>query len=128
MIMDFEEQREEGSISVTRLRGGATYPTLRLAQQVNSLLPVQRFLDPVAKFYAAEVAMVLNYLHTQDIVYRDLKPEKTLSDDGCIKIVDFGFVSTVRGLPGRCVSRPTIWFRRSVFASDHPTHTLVLTS
>jgi serine/threonine protein kinase len=54
--------------------------------------PMQRFPDPVAKFYAAEVALALNYLHTLDIVYRDLKPENILlNSDGHIKIADFGF-------------------------------------
>jgi serine/threonine protein kinase len=59
---------------------------------------LQRFPDPVAKFYAAEVAMALNYLHTHDIVYRDLKPENILlSDDGHIKIADFGFAKHCEG-------------------------------
>ncbi|EIN06589.1 kinase-like protein [Punctularia strigosozonata HHB-11173 SS5] len=51
-----------------------------------------RFPDPVAKFYAAEVALALNHLHSLDIIYRDLKPENILlSADGHIKIADFGF-------------------------------------
>ncbi|KAI0698292.1 kinase-like protein [Cerioporus squamosus] len=51
-----------------------------------------RFPDPVAKFYAAEVALALNYLHSKDIIYRDLKPENILLNfDGHIKIADFGF-------------------------------------
>ena len=53
---------------------------------------MQRFPDPVAKFYAAEVALALNYLHSLDIIYRDLKPENILLNvDGHIKIADFGF-------------------------------------
>lgn len=53
---------------------------------------LQRFPDPVAKFYAAEVALILHYLHTLDIVYRDLKPENILlAADGHIKLTDFGF-------------------------------------
>ena len=52
----------------------------------------QRFPDPVAKFYAAEVALALHYLHTLDIIYRDLKPENILLNyDGHIKVADFGF-------------------------------------
>lgn len=52
----------------------------------------QRFPDPVAKFYAAEVALALNHLHSLDIIYRDLKPENILlNHDGHIKVADFGF-------------------------------------
>ncbi|KAJ7579314.1 kinase-like domain-containing protein [Mycena floridula] len=51
-----------------------------------------RFPDPVAKFYAAEVALALHHLHSADIIYRDLKPENILlNQDGHIKIADFGF-------------------------------------
>ncbi|KAH0829137.1 kinase-like protein [Lanmaoa asiatica] len=51
-----------------------------------------RFPDPVAKFYAAEVALALRHLHSLDIIYRDLKPENILlNHDGHIKIADFGF-------------------------------------
>lgn len=46
----------------------------------------------MAKFYAAEVALALNYLHGLDIIYRDLKPENILLNrDGHIKLTDFGF-------------------------------------
>ncbi|KAK0212215.1 kinase-like domain-containing protein [Desarmillaria ectypa] len=56
-----------------------------------------RFPDPVAKFYAAEVALALNYLHTHGIIYRDLKPENILlNHDGHIKITDFGFAKSCR--------------------------------
>lgn len=53
---------------------------------------MQRFPEPVAKFYAAEVALALNHLHSLDIIYRDLKPENILLNfDGHIKVADFGF-------------------------------------
>ncbi len=53
-----------------------------------------RFSEHVARFYAAEVVLILEYLHEHQggIVYRDIKPENLLLDaEGHIKLVDFGF-------------------------------------
>ncbi|SCW03174.1 LAFE_0G04588g1_1 [Lachancea fermentati] len=74
MIMDYIE-------------GGELFSLLRKSQ---------RFPNPVAKFYAAEVCLALEYLHSKDIIYRDLKPENVLLDkNGHIKITDFGFAKFV---------------------------------
>ncbi|RJE20888.1 camp-dependent protein kinase [Aspergillus sclerotialis] len=70
MVMDFVE-------------GGELFSLLRKSQ---------RFPNPVAKFYAAEVTLAIEYLHAQQIIYRDLKPENLLLDrHGHLKITDFGF-------------------------------------
>ncbi|KAI9885513.1 MAG: cAMP-dependent protein kinase catalytic subunit [Watsoniomyces obsoletus] len=74
MVMDFVE-------------GGELFSLLRKSQ---------RFPNPVAKFYAAEVTLALDYLHSMNIVYRDLKPENLLLDrHGHLKITDFGFAKEV---------------------------------
>lgn len=74
MVMDFVE-------------GGELFSLLRKSQ---------RFPNPVAKFYAAEVTLALEYLHHRDIIYRDLKPENLLLDrHGHLKITDFGFAKKV---------------------------------
>ena len=49
-----------------------------------------------ARFYAAEVALAIGYLHSKGIVYRDLKPENILlAADGHIKLTDFGFAKNL---------------------------------
>ncbi|KAK6868402.1 cAMP-dependent protein kinase type 2, partial [Candida tropicalis] len=75
MIMDYIE-------------GGELFSLLRKSQ---------RFPTPVAKFYAAEVFLAIEYLHNLDIIYRDLKPENILLDkNGHIKLTDFGFAKEVQ--------------------------------
>ncbi|KAI8334743.1 kinase-like domain-containing protein [Chlamydoabsidia padenii] len=67
--------------------GGELFSVLRRSK---------RFPDHVAKFYAAEVILAIEYLHAKDIVYRDLKPENLLLDaHGHVKITDFGFAKHV---------------------------------
>jgi serine/threonine protein kinase len=55
-----------------------------------------RFENASAKFYAAQIVMIFEYLHSQDFIYRDLKPENLLLDNtGYLKITDFGFAKQV---------------------------------
>jgi serine/threonine protein kinase len=55
-----------------------------------------RLPDPEATFIAAEICLAFAYLHSKNIVYRDLKPENLLIDcDGFVQIADFGFAKVV---------------------------------
>jgi len=54
------------------------------------------FTEEQARFYAGCVILAFEYMHSFDIVYRDLKPENLLIDsDGYIKITDFGFAKKI---------------------------------
>lgn len=64
--------------------GGEVFSYLRKAK---------RFDEQMSRFYAAEIVLILEFLHEREgVAYRDLKPENLLLDaDGHIKLVDFGF-------------------------------------
>ena len=50
-----------------------------------------RLTEEQSRFYISEILLGLEYLHSHNIVYRDLKPENVLLDlDGHIKLTDFG--------------------------------------
>mmetsp|Transcript_10050 Transcript_10050/g.19870 ORF Transcript_10050/g.19870 Transcript_10050/m.19870 type:complete len:785 (-) Transcript_10050:1101-3455(-) len=55
------------------------------------------FKQDEARFFAASVVSVFEYLHSKDIIYRDLKPENLLLDErGYLKVTDFGFAKEVK--------------------------------
>lgn len=50
------------------------------------------------KFYSAQIAMALNYMHVKGIVYGDLKAENILIDNyGYAKVTDFGASRMLNG-------------------------------
>jgi serine/threonine protein kinase len=67
--------------------GGELFTHLRRAQ---------RFTPDVTRFYLATIVLALRYLHSHNVIYRDLKPENLLLDSrGYLKLTDFGFAKVV---------------------------------
>eukprot|EP00124_Ichthyophonus_hoferi_P003814 Ihof_evm1s358 gene=Ihof_evmTU1s358 len=55
-----------------------------------------RFDNSTARFYVVEITLAIEHLHSQNIVFRDLKPENLLLDpQGHMKITDFGFAKRI---------------------------------
>jgi len=55
-----------------------------------------RFPNDTARYYAAQITLVFEHLHSLMILYRDLKPENLLLDkNGNCKVTDFGFAKKV---------------------------------
>lgn len=62
------------------------------------------FLEEKIRFYAVEIYLALECIHSKNIVYRDLKPENILvTASGHIKLADFGLAKKLNSckLPAR---------------------------
>ena len=67
----------------------------------------QRFPDPVAKFYSAEITLALDYLHSKNIIFRNLNPSSILlSRVGHVKLTDFGLAKCVPDITWTLCGQP----------------------
>lgn len=88
-------------------------------------------------FYTSNVILMFEHLHTNDVIYRDLKAENlVLMENGYLKLIDFGFAKrmksnekthTILGTPGYIApeimmgsgySYPVDWWTLGIFVFD----------
>eukprot|EP01059_Diplonema_ambulator_P009523 TRINITY_DN19431_c0_g1_i1.p1 TRINITY_DN19431_c0_g1~~TRINITY_DN19431_c0_g1_i1.p1 ORF type:complete len:807 (+),score=107.33 TRINITY_DN19431_c0_g1_i1:42-2423(+) len=56
----------------------------------------RKFSEPRTKFYASQILLALDHLHTHGIVYRDLKPQNVVLDgDGHAVLTDLGLATDI---------------------------------
>lgn len=73
-------------------------PFINGGEMFTHLRRMGKFDEGLARFYAAQVALALEYLHHCSLVYRDLKPENILiQNTGYIRVTDFGFCKMIDG-------------------------------
>lgn len=71
-------------------------PFIRGGELYKHFLKCKRFPEPKVKFYAAQIALAIGYLHKKDILHRDLKLENIMiNEDGYLKLIDFGLAKIV---------------------------------
>ncbi|KAH0664586.1 hypothetical protein KY290_030494 [Solanum tuberosum] len=93
--------RENLYLVMEYLNGGDLYSLLRNLGCLD---------EEVVRVYIAEVVLALEYLHSQHVVHRDLKPDNLLiAHDGHIKLTDFGLskvglINSTDDLSGPAVS------------------------
>jgi len=66
-------------------------PFLRGGELFQHLRRFRIFDEEKVRFYASQIGLALDHLHSYGYIYRDLKPENILMDDeGYLKLADFG--------------------------------------
>lgn len=74
----------------------------RVATELDQLIERGPFSEKTARFYAANIILALEHLHSEGIVYRNLMPENISIDmDGYVQLMDLPFAIKLDDPPAR---------------------------
>ena len=73
---------------------------IRGGELFQHLYKKKKFSEELTKFYASQLLLAIEYLHSNGFVYRDLKPENILLKEKnnikSIKLIDFGIAKVFK--------------------------------
>ena len=85
------------------------------------LCKCERIIEKSARFYVAAVVKAFAFMHSKDIVYRDLKPENLLvQENGYLKLADLGLAKAVpEGVTYTLCGTPVYMAPEMLLSSGH---------
>ncbi|KAF3829363.1 hypothetical protein GH733_003627 [Mirounga leonina] len=85
-------------------------------EMFSHLRRIGRFSEPHARFYAAQIVLTFEYLHSLDLIYRDLKPENLLIDQqGYIQVPTRTGMGQAQAAMGWILPLPVSFLANSLF-------------